>query len=274
MSFASSLRRVAQSVRHHPRLEFLQPVWSLLRKPYLAALNLLAGRSGIEVRIAGCGLRLHPAFATQNWETVEAASYRAYVDAVRPGMVVYDIGAHIGTYSILALKRSAPTGRVVAYEPFAYTRRFLAQHLQWNACAERAQVRDACCGAAAGTADFYFAPGQAEGMNGLVPVAGFSRMTVPVVTLDAEVAELGLVPDLIKIDVEGAEWDVLRGAERTLAAHRPTLFLSVHPDALAKQGLAAADIEDWLAQRGYAWRVLARDHEVHVVASPVQSERA
>lgn len=273
MSLASGLRRVAQSVRHHPRLEFLHPVWSLLRKPYLATLNLLAGRSGIEVRIAGCALRLHPEFATQNWETVEAASYRAFVDAVRPGMVVYDVGAHVGTYSILALQRSAPAGRVVAYEPFAYTRRFLERHLHWNAGAERALVRDACCGAAAGTAEFFFAPGQAEGMNGLVPVAGFSKMTVPVVTLDAEVAELGLVPDLIKIDVEGAEWDVLRGAERTLAAHRPTLFLSVHPDALSRQGLAAADIEAWLAQRGYAWRVLARDHEVHVVASPVEGER-
>lgn len=89
-----------------------------------------------------------------------------------------------------------------------------------------------------------------------------------VTTLDREVEELDLIPDIIKIDVEGAEWDVLRGAEQTLAAHGPTLILSVHPEALSKLGIAAADIEAWLKERGYDWRVIARDHEVHVIARP------
>jgi FkbM family methyltransferase len=274
LSIASGLRRIAQSVRHHPSLAFMQPAWPLLRKPYLAALNLLGGRSGIEVRIAGCGLRLSPRFSTQNWETVEAASYRAFVDSVKPGAIVYDVGAHIGTYSILALMQSGPTGRVVAYEPCEFTRKYLERHLAWNAGVDRTVIRDVCCGAAPGTAEFFFAPDEAEGMNGLVPVAGFSRMAMRVTTLDAEVEALGLVPDIIKIDVEGAEWDVLRGAEKTLATCRPTLFLSVHPDALSRQGLAAADIEAWLKERGYGWTVIARDHEVHVIASPAERSRS
>jgi len=249
-------------------LEFLAPAWSLLRKPYLAALNLLAGRRGIEVRIAGYPLRLSPAFATQNWETVEAASYQAFVDSVKPGAVVFDVGAHIGTYSILALMRSGPKGCVVAYEPHAFTRKYLERHLVWNAGIDRAIIRSICCGAAPGTADFFYAPDQAEGMNGLVPVEGFSRTSVPVTTLDKEVEELGLVPDIIKIDVEGAEWDVLRGAERTLSACGPTLVLSVHPEALSKLGISPIDIEAWLKERGYGWSVIAHDHEVHVVAMP------
>ena len=268
MSFASTLRRVAQTVRHHPALTFMQPVWSVLRGPYLALLNRLARESGIEVRIAGTPMRLNPLFSTQNWETVEAVSYQAFAGAVRPGAVVYDVGAHIGTYSILALMRSGPEGRVVAYEPHAYTRTHLERHLEWNGCRERTVIREVCCGAAPGMAEFFFAPGLAEGMNGLLPVDGFSRMQVKVDTLDREVATVGLVPDILKIDVEGAEWDVLRGAEATLAAHRPAIFLSVHPDALAKIGVAPADIEAWLRERGYDWTVIARDHEVHVVACP------
>lgn len=268
MSVASTLRRVAQSIRHHPALAFLQPLWAILREPYLRVLRLLAGANGIEVRIAGLELRLGPEFATQNWETVEAVAYRSFVDAIRPGMTVYDVGAHIGTYSILALKCAGPQGRVVAYEPHEFTRTHLARHLAWNACRERTIVRDVCCGAAPGTAQFFHLPGQTEGMNGLVPVQGFSTVPVQVDTLDREVAELGLVPDIIKVDVEGAEWDVLRGAQAILEAHRPILFLSVHPAALSLLGACAADIETWLKERGYGWNVVARDHEVHVVARP------
>lgn len=266
LTIASSLRRAAQSVRHHHRLHLLQPVWALLRRPYLATLQLLAGGSGIEVEIAGCGIRLSPKFATQNWETVEAGSYRAFLESLVSGAVVYDVGAHIGTYSIIALKRSGPAGRVVAYEPHEFTRRYLQQHLRWNDGLDRTIIRDVCCGAALGSADFYCIPDQAEGMSGLVPVEGFAKEAVRVTTLDREVRDLGLVPDIIKIDVEGAEWDVLKGAEQTLATHGPTLFLSVHPEALSTLGIDVEDIKGWLSERGYAWQVVARDHELHVVA--------
>jgi len=266
LTIASSLRRAAQSVRHHPGLHLLEPVWALLRRPYLATLQMLAGGSGVEVEIAGCQVRVSPEFATWPWETVEAVSYQAFKESVGPGMIVYDVGAHFGTYSIIALKRSGPEGRVVAYEPHQFTRRYLEQTLGWNDALDRTIIRDVCCGAAAGTADFYCVPGQAEGKNGLVPVEGFDKETVRVTTLDREVRELGLVPNIIKIDVEGAEWDVLRGAEQTLATYGPALLLSVHPDALSTLGIDVGDIEGWLAERNYDWKVIARDHEVHVVA--------
>jgi hypothetical protein len=103
-------------------------------------------------------------------------------------------------------------------------------------------------------------------MNGLVPVEGFNKVTVQVNTLDAEVAELGLIPCLIKIDVEGAEWDVLKGAEQTLRQYQPRLCLSLHPIALAKLGVTPETVLEWLTQRGYSYEVIARDHEIHVMA--------
>jgi FkbM family methyltransferase len=266
MTFASSLRRTAHAMRHHPGLHFLGPLWALLRRPYLTTLQVLAGGGGVEVEIAGCRIRVSPEFATWSWETVEAVSYQAFSEAVEPGMVVYDVGAHFGTYSIIALKRSGPEGRVVAYEPHEFTRRYLRKTLEWNDALERTVIRDVCCGATAGIADFYCAPGQAEGMNGLLPVDGFVKETARVTTLDRDVRELNLVPDIIKIDVEGAEWDVLRGAEQTLAEYSPTLFLSVHPNALSTLGIDVGDIQGWLAERSYDWKVIARDHEMHVLA--------
>lgn len=262
----SLLRRCAQSVRHNQALSFLDPAWPILRKPYLTVMTTFGRRHGIAIEIAGCTMRLHPAFCTQNWETVEAESYSAFAAAVRPGAVVFDIGAHIGTYSIIAFKKSGNQGRVVAYEPHDYTRGHLIQHLAWNGVRSEVVVRDVCCGAKVGTADFFCKPGEAEGMNGLVPVSGFVRRTVSITTLDSEVCSLSLAPDIFKIDVEGAEWDVLKGAEQALRQYHPVLFLSLHPTALAKRDESPEIILDWLQQRGYEHEVIARDHEIHVIA--------
>jgi len=262
----SLARRIAQGIRHNQALRFLDPIWPTLREPYLKLMTILGGGRGISVEIAGCRMRLHPAFCTQNWETVEAESYRAFAAEIRPGSTVFDIGAHIGTYTIIALQLAGPEGRVVAYEPHDYTREHLLRHLQWNASDTRTTVRDLCCGADDGSADFYFIPGQTEGMNGLVPVQGFSKRTASVVPLDKEVTDLGIVPDILKIDVEGAEWDVLKGAEQTLIRKHPILFLSLHPPALAKRGEAPDDVLEWLNRRGFGHEVIAEDHEIHVLA--------
>jgi FkbM family methyltransferase len=247
-------------------LRSMTPLWSLLRRPYLAAMRLAGSNSGIPVTVGSIRMRLHPDFATQNWETVEYASYRAFSDMLKEGDVVFDIGAHIGTYSLIASSRIGSTGRVYAYEPHAPTRRYLTQHLTWNGAASTVTIRAVCCGAQSGKATFYFMPGRAEGMNGLVPVDGFETAQVDVTTVDQEVQELGALPSVIKIDVEGAEWDVLKGAERLLSAHHPGLSLSIHPHALEKHGVRPQQILDWLRERGYSTEIIAVDHEMHVVA--------
>lgn len=262
----SVIRKVAQSLRHAPVLRAMTPVWSALRGPYLRLMNRLGSESGIGVTVGGVEMRLHPDFATQNWESVEYESYRAFVALLRPGDIVYDVGAHIGTYTLIALKGIGPSGRVVAYEPFAFTRRYLERHLEWNAPGGRVVTRDVCCGAAPGQQAFYYAPGRAEGMAGLVPVEGFSEEMAAVTTIDRDAAALDAPPSVIKIDVEGAEWDVLKGAETILRDHHPRISLSLHPQALAKRGATPEEVLAWLAERGYESKVIARDHEIHVIA--------
>ena len=91
---------------------------------------------------------------------------------------------------------------------------------------------------------------------------------VAVTTLDDEVRELGLVPTFVKIDVEGAELDVLKGAAHVLARHRPRLLLSLHPRRLAGVGLDCDTVRQWLTTRDYQWHVVGEDQEVHVLARP------
>jgi hypothetical protein len=93
-------------------------------------------------------------------------------------------------------------------------------------------------------------------------------MSVLVTTLDDEVSDLKLVPTFVKIDVEGAELDVLQGAAQVLARHRPRLLLSLHPRRLAQAGLDCDAVRQWLVARDYQWRVVGEDQEVHVLALP------
>jgi len=130
-------------------------------------------------------------------------------------------------------------------------------------------VRPICCGAAVGTTPFFHRPDKPEGINGLFPDDGLVETSAPMTTIDREVDELGLRPSLIKIDVEGAELDVLNGASRVLAEQRPRLLLSLHPKRLARIGATCDTVRAWLTAHEYASELVSEDQEVHVLARPV-----
>ncbi|HLG14352.1 MAG TPA: FkbM family methyltransferase [Blastocatellia bacterium] len=264
-----ALRRFCQTVRHAPGLRELEGFWGMMRGPYNRLLRVAGGRRGITVRLSGFPMRLDPVFASFGWEQAEARAYSAFAAAIRPGQVVFDVGAYIGTYTFVALARSAPDGHVVAYEPQAAARAYLEKHLEWNRVADRVTVRPVSCAALTGANDFYCIPGVVESRSGFAPLPGFVAQQVVATRLDDEVRLLGVGPAVIKIDVEGAEWDVLKGAERTLLECRPVLFLSLHPPALAQRGESCEAILRWLTDLGYGVEELGADHEVHICARPL-----
>ena len=265
---AAVLRRSAQSIRHLAGLQHLTPVWNGLRGPYRRLLAQLAGSDGIPVMVGGYPIRLAPDTVSLNWETVEVDAYKVFVQEIGPHEIIYDVGAHFGTYTLIGLKRGGPGTRVVAYEPCELTRGYLVRHLRWNGAGDEVLVRPVCCGSRQGVATFFHTPGVPEGINGLLPAEGLVGTRVGVTTLDDEVRELGLVPTFVKIDVEGAELDVLKGAARVLAQHRPRLLLSLHPRRLAEVGLDCDTVRQWLTTRDYQWQVVGEDQEVHVLARP------
>ena len=263
------LRHFAQSARHFPVLRRIKPLWDILRGPYRRFLQYTSGNTGLEVTIAGMPVKLDPAFAHIAWECVEREAYLAFCKSIGPGSIVFDVGAHLGTYAILGAKCSAPDGIIVAFEPHDVTRGFLLRHLEWNDCASRVLVRSCCCGARNETRQFYFLPGQPEGRNSLIKTGGFHVCDIEVTTVDDEVVRLGRVPTALKIDVEGTEYDVLRGAEQTLRNHRPVVFLSLHPEQLRIRGESCEEVISWLADMKYRVDAIGADHELHVCAKPV-----
>jgi FkbM family methyltransferase len=146
-----------------------------------------------------------------------------FVASLKPGAVVYDVGANVGFYTLLAAVIAGPGGRVYSFEPLPRNLAILRRHVQLNHL-ENVEIFDGAVSDSAGTAHF-------STQN--IPEMGFISSTgdleVRTFALDELLAAGRLrPPDVIKIDVEGAERDVFEGARKLLAEHRPTIMLATH----------------------------------------------
>jgi FkbM family methyltransferase len=153
----------------------------------------------------------------------EAEKQRSFSGVVRPGAVVYDIGANVGFYTLLSAALAGPSGKVYAFEPLPRNLRFLRRHIGINKLTN-VEVIEAAVSDREGTAMFDDTANAAMGS-----LSARGSLKVRTVAID-DLAAQGLLrpPDMVKIDVEGAEADVLAGAARTLAAHMPAVFLATH----------------------------------------------
>ncbi len=174
--------------------------------------------------------------------TYEVDCLRAFAVAVSPGATVYDVGANVGIYTLLASLRAGPSGRVYAFEPAERNLRYLHRHVALNQ-AQNCFILETTVSNTDGTRRFSAATWDSS-MGRLSPNG---ELLVPSTTLDTCVyGEKTLrPPGIIKIDVEGAEWEVLQGANRILAEFHPAVFLEVHGTQLH------ADCRDLLAVKGY-----------------------
>jgi FkbM family methyltransferase len=157
---------------------------------------------------------------------------RVFERMIAQGDIVYDIGAHVGYYTLLSSILVGDCGQVVAFEPLPANLVYLKQHLKLNRIANVALV-EAAVSDHGGYACFH--PGSNNYMG---YIADDGILTVKSVSLDELYANDQIpVPDLIKIDVEGAEILVLSGAKNLLTAKRPILFLATHGIEIHRQCL-------------------------------------
>jgi len=171
--------------------------------------------------------------------TYEREQTRLFERHLRPGHTVLDVGAHVGYYTLLSSVLVGDAGRVWAFEPNPANAAFLRRHVEVNGRVN-VRVEQAAVADADGTARFDFGTGSGTGH-----LADAGALEVRTLRLDGFCAEHGIRPDAVKIDVEGAELSVLRGAGDTFAAHRPVLFLSTHGAEVHRACLA------WLRETGY-----------------------
>lgn len=195
---------------------------------------------------------------------------------IRPGMVVLDVGAHLGYYSRLFSKWVGPTGRVFAFEPCSENFDVLMHNLSSRRYRNVTLLRQAV-GASVGQGILHLSPGHSN--HSLY--AGFTQETgqelVELVSLDAFMEKYQLpAVDFIKIDVEGAEIEVLQGM-RNLVSRSPSLCMVVeyNPFALQAANFQSQDLLLSLSDLGFTvhlilpdgWLTLAISSEMNQVAN-------
>jgi FkbM family methyltransferase len=199
--------------------------------------------------------------------------------AFRAGDVFYDVGANVGTYALVAAAYWGEAVRVVAIEPSAFNVARLMRNLSLNPCGRRVIAVPVALGQTTGVSTFHYATVMAGGsLHALgeardyraVPFEPAVSASTLAFDLDTLVAQFQLPPPThLKLDVDGTELAILRGATRTLEHVRSVLveLEDDHPDAPEVRRLLEAHGLEEIGS--YPYRFGARHPEFNGLANVV-----
>jgi FkbM family methyltransferase len=190
---------------------------------------------------------------------------RIFLECVRPGMTVFDVGAHFGYFGLLAAELVGQEGQVHCFDPTPSTFELLRQNVAHRSNVHPQNLALYSREATLSFSDYGLAYAAFNSLGGS-KLRGSARRVAPrrydvqAVSLDHYVQFSGVRPDFVKIDAEGAEFEILVGAERTLAEVRPMLTLEVGDDDPDRPG-ESRRVVDAVLSRGYR-AVEARDGRI------------
>jgi FkbM family methyltransferase len=253
------------------------PLVARIRPAYDSLLNLCYGKHGLMRVLNGqerVRVRAAHRYATEDYEPAVFNYLRRHV---KPGAVLFDVGAHVGLFTVLLVRWAGPTGHVYAFEPTPVTRTALLDHLSLNEVGGQATVCPLALSDAEGSSFLYTLSNSPENTlssaHGRLPLA--EGTPVNVTTIDAFCSAASIAPTCIKIDIEGFEIHALRGAKQILARHRPTVVVEMHPMNWPEIGVTREQAEQVLATLPY--RLTPLDGQAdplaeygHVVLEPVR----
>ena len=204
----------------------------------------------------------------------ERLTERAILATIGEGAVVFDVGAHIGVVTFGTARLVGETGRVVAFDADPENIASLREGCVLNHFEERVLVVHAAVWSYSTDRGVSFRRGATHRSHGGVSVDGHRpvladgpTLMVPATTLDAFIASSGLTPKLVKIDVEGGEYEVLRGGETLFAEFRPFIVMEVHHTEAFEQ------ISRWIETFRYSaqWSVPKQGFPRLLFAWPAES---
>ena len=247
--------RLLTRIRHGP-LKNYQFLWSYLRYVYRIGLAVTPSWS-VSKKIGSYGpFKLNRRFAFSNfesWGSRHNRGFKATVEASNGKTCVLDVGAHIGLVSLPLSQAIAESGKVYAFEPATANQTYLIEHLTSNRINNVEVITDLVGESPLESVEF-FESSHDSGMNTIAPTGsqhGYKATQRHQITLDGFCNERKLSPQVIKIDTEGAEVRILKGALDTIRLHKPTIFLSVHPQHITQLGSTVEELERLIEDLNY-----------------------
>jgi len=207
----------------------------------------------------------------------ELATLKQYERYVKPGDVVFDIGANIGSHTLPLARLVGPAGRVHAFEPTAFAYRKLLQNLALNGeLAGRVDARQlmAVANDAEAIPEEIHSSWPLDSVDGLdewhcgrlMGTEGAQKATLDQFVADCAIARV----DFIKIDVDGNEHTVLAGARRMLARFRPTMMIELAPYVYRDRPAEFDAFVDLLLEIGYRFHDAANERELPASAKGIR----
>ncbi len=200
---------------------------------------------GLEVRVLQGPMRGYRwAFGSGNpgyfLGSYKLSKQKKLMEFLKGGSIFFDLGAHVGFFTLLVSHLVGDQGRVVAFEPNPENIKYLKKHVEWNK-KKNITVFEAAVGDQ--TCLVSFDPCPRSAMGSVCPTGS---ITVQMLSLDY-LYKAGKVPapHTIKIDVEGSECVALKGAQGLIAECRPVIFVSIHGDELEQNCLSLFEELDY-----------------------------
>jgi FkbM family methyltransferase len=256
--------RAARSIAHRVRYA-MSRLRLIKRNVIFPVRNALSGHKHVSVRVGGQHFFLvaEGAVAADTWSQsrFERCELEFILRILEPGMTFFDVGANVGLYSMAAAKKVI-LGKVFSFEPCQWTYQRLLRNVELNGLHNISAIR-AALGEFAGEAVLQVNVSGKDGLNTLgrpghpdCEITG--RETVPITTLDEFIAQSNVSKvDVMKVDVEGAELFLFRGARNLLEQPASPLIL-YESDAMLTRGFDYHPVESmWLLQQyGYSFFVI------------------
>jgi FkbM family methyltransferase len=208
---------------------------------------------GIHRRLNGIiDVKLSARFRTLP-EEYEPLAFRIMKEILKPGHIGVDVGANLGLYSLAMAKLVFPSGKVFSFEPASESFAALLDHIRRNGLTDMIEPYMSVIGDQSGTCIFT-----QDGVLGTNRIGGSKSqgknakaVTRMITTLDQLFSQNGLLPDLIKIDVEGYETSVLKGAQEILSKKRCPILCELHPGYWKAMTLYAENFIQITGDLGY-----------------------
>jgi len=285
MTLIRSARELLDSLglRKFPKLRVL------LKRTYCRMIDPMGRGRRVPLSV-GISVHVPSYFANNAYSNYEREAMSACLQwlQLNRDAVLADVGCSVAIYSLMALQSSARV-KVFAFDPDKVALKTTAEFCRFADMGRLTLIHG------------FLSDHDDSGMN-LATAAAKTRETlsshgvrseptavtylrldrpgpdgpIPRFTLDRLMLGEGspTAPLLLKIDVEGAEMFVLRGASELLRRNRPTILLSVHPQFLPSYRHSGSDIETLLHEHDYRWTVLSTDHEAHWWCEPIDRTAA
>lgn len=171
-----------------------------------------------------------------------------FAQSVKPGNIVFDIGAQAGYFTLVASRMVGQSGKVISFEPFPKNIEFIKEHCHINN-RENVTLLEVAVGGSKGerafeTANAFMGHLSDSKSSSSRSANSKESLTVEVITLDELWnKDKTLAPDVIKIDTEGMEYWVLQGGKALIQQKRPVLFVATHGEKNQKRTLQL--LQDW-----------------------------